>query len=259
MFRNPYRALLIALVVPLAFVSCRSTASTRNRINEVNFPQIVLWAWERPENLEYLDSSKFAVAFLAQTLTLDGDEVRISPRRQPLKVSDETKLIAVTRIESPRSVSAVTFSDEQRKKLTDYILKTLELKNVSGIQIDYDAKTSERKFYRALLNDVRQTLPDHMPLSMTALASFCLGDRWLKDLPVDEAVPMVFRMGADNASIKNYLAQGNDFREPLCRKSYGIAVDEPLQMQFDRSRRIYIFNVRSWTPHDVLEIERGLK
>ncbi len=66
-----------------------------------------------------------------------------------------------------------------------------------------------------MLQDLRQKLPQQIPLSMTALASFCVGDRWLDDLPVDEAVPMIFRMGPDDQRIKNMLANGYDFREPL--------------------------------------------
>ena len=38
-------------------------------------------------------------------------------------------------------------------------------------------------------------MPDNVPLSMTALASFCVGDRWLQDLPVDEAIPMIYQDG----------------------------------------------------------------
>jgi hypothetical protein len=87
-------------------------------------------------------------------------------------------------------------------------------------------------------------------VSITALASFCAGDRWLDDLPVDEAVPMIFRMGADDRTIKTLLVSGEDFREPLCQRSYGISVDEPLAITFKPDRRIYVFNNRSWTPAD---------
>ena len=33
-------------------------------------------------------------------------------------------------------------------------------------------------------------------------------------------------------AIENLLAGGHDFSEPLCRKSYGVALDEPLSMKF---------------------------
>ena len=61
---------------------------------------------------------------------------------------------------------------------------------------------------------------------------------------------------ADSHSIKTYLTAGNDFREPLCRRSYGIALDEPLQLNFDRSRRKYIFNVRPWTETDISALQQ---
>lgn len=232
--------------------SCNTTIPSRDRTAENKFPKVILWAWERPEDLQFLDPERFGVAFLAQTLELQGDEVVFRPRRQPLKVGPEIKLIAVTRIESRKTTGkSASLSADQRAQLVSLVVRTLELKNVSAIQIDFDAVRSERTFYRELLQDLRQQLPDNVPLSMTALASFCIGDPWIKDLPVDEAVPMIFRMGADNNSIRSLLASGKDFRDPLCRRSYGVAADEPVAMNFDSTRRLYVFNVRSWTEKDV--------
>ena len=245
-------------------ISCRTTlgtrersrSETRNRFDEIQFPNQILWAWERPEDLEFLDSNKFAVAFLAQTLILKNDDVEYKPRRQPLKVNPDTKLIAVTRIESQKKTGLpTTLSDTQKQELLDLVLKTAQLRNVAAIQIDFDAARSERDFYRSLLQELRQKLPENTPLSMTALASFCVGDRWLDDLPVDEAVPMIFRMGADSNSIRNFLTSGNDFHEPLCRRSYGLALDEPININFDQTRRKYIFNVRAWTEQDILALQ----
>ena len=237
-------------------VACRK--QSRNRLDEAKFPQMVLWAWERPEDLRALDASRFAVAFLAQTLTLKGDEVIQSPRHQPLQVTPETKLMAVTRIESSKTTAGrAALSDAQRQKIAALVLKTRQLDRVSAIQIDFDAATSERDFYRALLNDLRRQLPDNVPLSMTALASFCVGDRWLRDLPVDEAVPMIFRMGADDRTIKNMLSGGDDFREPLCLRSYGVAIDEPPDFQRDPSRRVYIFNSHSWNETKIAGLREG--
>jgi len=249
--KNLLILVLLAAVLPLG---CRMRVESRNRFEENGFPSRVLWVWERPEDLEFLDPQQFAVAFLAQTLTLKHDDVEFSPRRQPLKVSPAVKLIAVTRIESQKTTGIHTaLSEAQRRKLVDLVLKTLDLRNVSAVQIDFDAVVSEREFYRSLLTDLREKLPNNVPLSMTALASFCVGDRWLDDLPVDEAVPMIFRMGADERTIKTFLKNGNDFREPLCRRSYGVAVDEPVATNFER--RQYIFNVRAWTKNDVLSFQ----
>ena len=253
---KPKLLALLVTAAALSFsISCAKT-ETRNRFDENQFPNRILWAWERPEDLEFVDSHKFAVAFLAQTLVLKNDDVEYNPRRQPLKVKPDTRLIAVTRIESQKTTGTPTaLSAMQRQKLTDLVLKTASLNNVAAIQIDFDAVRSERDFYRLLLQDLRQKLPDNIPLSMTALASFCVGDRWLDDLPVDEAVPMIFRMGADSKTIRTYLTMGNDFREPLCRRSYGVALDEPIETNLPRTRRKYIFNARSWTEKDVLILQ----
>ena len=243
------------MLVALPFVlvaSCKSRTPARNRLDENHFPRFVLWAWERPEDLKSIDANRFAVAFLAQTLVLKADDVVFNPRHQPLDVSPETKLIAVTRIESQKTTGQrAALSEAQKQKAIALILRTRELRNVSAIQIDFDAASSEREFYRALLRQLRTKLPDNIPLSMTALASFCVGDRWLDDLQVDEAVPMIFRMGADDRTIKNFLASGEDFREPLCQRSYGISVDEPLEIKFKPERRVYIFNDHSWTEGDI--------
>lgn len=254
--RNGSAVAALALVI---LSGCRPKAPTRNRLDEKHFPQIVLWAWERPEDLEFLDARRYAVAFLAQTLILKGDEVVFSPRHQPLKVSPNTELMAVTRVESQKTTGQrAELTQAQRARVVVLILKTLEMNRVTAIQVDFDAATSERDFYRSMLQDLRQKLPDNVPLSMTALASFCVGDRWLRDLPVDEAVPMTFRMGADDRTIRTFLASGEDFREPLCRRSYGLAVDEPLDAKLDASRRRYIFNSRAWTEADVTALEGGL-
>jgi hypothetical protein len=246
--------LLLVALLPLGAFSCKTKVTNRNRFDENGFPRRVLWVWERPEDLEFLDPQSYAVAFLAQTLTLKSNEVQFDPRRQPMKVAPDVKLIAVTRIESQKITGTpAALSPAQREKLVALILRTLDLKNVSAVQVDFDAAVSEREFYRALLQDLRAQLPGNTPLSMTALASFCIGDRWLDDLPVDEAVPMIFRMGADERVIKTFLQNGKDFREPLCRRSYGTSDDEPVAISFAGQRRQYRFNPRAWVESDVLE------
>ncbi|HEY6805900.1 MAG TPA: hypothetical protein VI306_20130 [Pyrinomonadaceae bacterium] len=249
------RVVVFALLIVLFQSSCHK-APTRNRIDENHFPRVILWAWERPEDLQFLDPQRFAVAFLAQTLTLKNDDVIYSPRHQPLKLPPNAKLIAVTRIESQKIThERPLLSEAQRRQLVERIKKTLELPNVSALQLDFDAVTSERNFYQQLLDDLRQTLPDNVPISMTALASFCIGDKWLTDLPVDEAVPMAFRMGTDSDRIKNFLTSGNDFRDGLCRRSYGVALDEPVTTSFAKERRVYVFNSRPWVQSDLAVLE----
>lgn len=246
-----HNPILTTTALAFSLLSCQPSTATDSKLKD--FPHTILWAWERPEDLRFLNPRTQAVAFLAQTLTLTDSEVRHAPRQQPLKVNPQTKLIAVTRIETEKLPA---LSQAQLDEITRLVLNTLKLKNVSALQIDFDAKVSQRGFYRELLTQLRAKIPATMPLSITALASFCLSDPWIKDLPVDEAVPMIFRMGADNQKVKTLLKNGKDFSIPLCQQSYGIATDEPVTMNFDKARRIYVFKgtAAGWTSEDVSKL-----
>ena len=247
--RRPIK--IFCLLTALLHFSC----SLPNRVNpklNSEMPPKILWAWERAEDLRFLDSKEFGVAFLAQTLILQTDEVTFRPRRQPLEVKPETYLIAVTRIETVKEqINRPKLSEEQRKRIVSLIEKTLQLSRVRAVQIDFDVVVSEREFYRKLVNDLRQKLPKETPLTITSLASWCLGDAWFNDFPIDEAVPMAFQMGADDERIRSFLANGNDWSEPLCRGSYGLSIDEPLLINFKSKRRFYYFNQKPWKKSDL--------
>ena len=199
------------------------------------FPRTIIWAWERPEKLDFINPREVGVAFLARTIYISGGMVTVRPRLQPLLVAPETALMAVVRIESQDSQPA------SRVEVEHAILDAAELRGVQALQIDFDAKASERDFYRGLLVDLHRVLPPSIPLSITALASWCEYDGWISGLPVTEAVPMLFRMGAGER-----YRPGQDFRPGMCRTSVGISTDEPLS-EIPRGRRIYIFHPRTWT------------
>jgi hypothetical protein len=209
------------------------------------FPQVILWAWERPELLDFIDPNAVGVAFLARTLYLSGPDVIVRPRLQPLSVPRETKLIAVVRIEADR-LRPPDLSSQQREVAAAAIAAVSGLQGSGALQVDFDAAVSQRTFYRDVLWELRRQLPASMPLSMTALASWCIYDDWLTGLPVDEVVPMVFRMGADQHRVRRYLADG-DFRAAPCRRSLGISTDEPLPTS-QATRRLYIFHPQPWRP-----------
>lgn len=201
-------------------------------------PPLMLWAWERPVDLQGLPAG-VGVAFLAQTITSSPDAIIIAARRQPLRVDPGTPLIAVTRIEAPGDPPSSQRVDE----LARAIAKTATLPHVDGVQIDFDARASQRAMYRQLLHAVRGSLPPETPLSMTALASWCLDDRWLDDLPVDEVVPMLFRMGPSEEPLRASLAWRT--LAPACRGAIGMSLDEPLTVSA-RKKRLYVFNAAPW-------------
>ena len=206
-------------------------------------PRFVLWAWERPEDLRFIDPNDTAVAFLAETISIRGDRATIRPRFQSLRVPDSAKLIAVTRIEADR---AAALSQSQIAQSAAAISRTALLPRVLAVQVDFDATVSQRSFYRALLVELRQRMGAKRLISITALASWCLDDDWISALPVDEAVPMLFRMGAGTNEVVARLNSGRDFHSQLCRGSLGVSTDEPWS-HLAGERRVYVFHPQPWT------------
>lgn len=111
----------------------------------------------------------------------------------------------------------------------------------------YDARLSERAFYRDLLTRVRREIPPGRRLTITALASWCLGDPWIRGLPIDEAVPMLFEMGRGHREVAAMLASGRDFTLPVCRWSVGLSVNEPPPV-VPPGRTLYFFSAKAWSP-----------
>jgi len=219
---------IILLPILLALLAPRSTPQ----------PAVFLWAWERPEDLTFIDPQKTGVAFLAKTIYLRGDKVVVKPRLQPLKIAPGTKLVAVVRIET----DLPTLSSPQVQQAAREIVNSSAS---SAVQIDFDAKVSERHFYRSLLQEVRQQLPASTKLSITALASWCAGDDWLHDLPIDEAVPMLFRLGVDQRQFQRRLETGQRFESRMCQNSAGVSTDEPVTAP--TVDRLYIFTPQPWS------------
>src|SRR5215471_8046549 len=118
--RNLYRAIVLLLAVPgiavllLGIGQATARRAERNPRTErasrpspwgrrmAALPKVVLWAWERPEDLRFIDPQTTGVAYLARTVFLDGDAILDRPHLQPLWVPPGTRLIAVTRVETSR-------------------------------------------------------------------------------------------------------------------------------------------------------------
>jgi hypothetical protein len=119
------------------------------------------------------------------------------------------------------------------------IAEAAAIPHVRALQVDFDAALSQRAYYRELLANLRRRVPPSMPISMTALTSWCESDGWIAGLPVVEAVPMLFRMGPGERPART-------FRPALCQSSAGVSVDEPLR-EPPSAARLYIFNPRPGT------------
>jgi len=214
--------------------------------------EVVLWAWEKKENLSWVDPSTTKVAILTATVDVSGDHWDISRRQNPALIAPNVQIIRVLRVESRRVASSNPDPTRFAKALLDIVapLSFVEL------QIDFDARVSQREWYRAVLKELRQQLNSSKRLSMTALASWCLGDAWLDDLAVDEVVPMPFRMGRDTAPVRRHLTNFGRFTYSRCQAAVGVSLDEPLPVIPEG--RLYIFNPKPWatTDRDLVETLR---
>ncbi len=250
---HAWNSVSFALVALLCSFGIRSDNLPHPPASLAALPRVTLWAWERREDLHALDTHRFAVAYLDQTLTIDLT-VSSQPRRDLLVFPASATRIPVVRIEaSPNAV----LSAEDRSGAIDAILRSAREPGIAALQIDFDATRSQRQFYRDLLVDLRGRMPANLPLSITALASWCSFDDWIRDLPIDEAVPMMFRMEPDRRRAPPNL---DDFRirEPLCQSSVGISTTEPWPADLD-GKRIYVFPDNGWLIDSPTEVARRLQ
>jgi hypothetical protein len=206
-----------------------------------DLPRRVLWAWERPEDMRGYTGA-VAVAYLAATVRLHADGIEWMPRRQPLKVADDTQLVAVVRVESHGGWRPDLRANDVAVAAAR-LVSSARAPRVRALQIDFDATASQRAFYKNLIVETRRLLAPDMPLTITALASWCT-ETWLDELPIEEAVPMLFQMG-DGAAAFRATAAGGRWAAKVCRGSLGLSTDEPQVAA--GGRRVYTFNPAGWS------------
>lgn len=230
------RACLL-LVLILALAACRA--------GERPPSTLILWAWERPEDLRF---APVGVEIAVQTgfVDISGASFTAHGRRYPLRTAHPpaTALVHV-QIDPSRPAQ---WTPALRQRVAAAVLHYATAIPARRVQVDFEVRASERAILLDLLADVRRGLPRGAILSMTALASWCDGETWLDAAPVDEIVPMLFRMRGGEA-LKNRLAAGGDFRDPRCRAALGIASDSPIP-RAPPGRRVYLFSPASWTAED---------
>ena len=198
------------------------------------FPRLMLWAWESPQDLRFIKPGSAGIAFLERTVWLDEKNVRSRPRLQPLRFTPGVELMAVVRLES------AGHSLPMRGDVVREIMPAVKITRVHALQIDFDARRSERVWYAAFLRELRQAIPAALPLTITALESWCEEDGWIRGLPVADATPMLFRMGPEDRR------SPTDFPARVCRSSIGVSTDE-LPARVPLGRRVYFFHPGPWT------------
>lgn len=206
-------------------------------------PPRMLWAWERPADLRFLGARHdVGVAFLASTIVVDGyGGAHVVPRRSPLELDPRTFRTAVIRVE-PRDGDVVRDTEAVRAVMRREVSRVLALPHVRALQLDFDARASERAAHAAFVETFANGLPASMHFSVTTLASHCFGDPFAGASVTrpHEIVPMYFRMGADDAVVRRALRERAHPPVPVCRASAGFAIDEP-RPDVVPATRAYIF------------------
>ena len=219
-----------AIMVVLLLLGCRLPARG----------ETVLWAWERPEQFAAIPPA-YGVAAVVGFIHLRGGTVSLRGRRFPLMLDPaRPQPTGVVHVEIDPA-ETLQWSPALRAQVVGAVLAFA--RPYRSVQLDMEARTSQRGALLDVLRGVRDGLPAGAVLSMTALASWC-EEHWLAAAPVDEIVPMLFRMGGDGYRLRGKLATGGDFNEPRCRAALGIATDTPVAVP--PGRRVYVFNPRSW-------------
>ena len=208
-------------------------------------PRLWLWAWDRPEDLRFLKAEDAGVAFFVLGITLGARGLSLRPRTAPLRLNPGMHQIAVVRLE----MSPADGSQAQLGEILQAIRRYALVPGIEGLQMDFDATRSQRPFYRRLLARLQEDPGPRLPVTLTALASWCMGDRWIRDLPAAGAVAMLFQMGPEAGDALAWLRKGR----PLGGAAqggldWGLATDQPLPVTPPPACRVFFFHPRPWTP-----------
>jgi hypothetical protein len=237
------RGLALAAALLLLAPGGDRMPSERARV-QVKLPPLMLWAWDRNDDLRFLNASDTGVAFLAATVILRGDSVVLEPRRNPITLPERTRRAAVVHVQTDQT-QPPTLSQNQLRRFVEMLAAVNGEVPNDVLQIDFEAVASQRVFLIDAIAVLRERLPQ-AAISATALASWCSNESWTERLAADEVVPMLFRMGYDGRKVRAQVQSGGGFRSEACRSSLGIATDE-LPPVLPPARRIYVFNPRRWT------------
>ncbi|HNB24804.1 MAG TPA: hypothetical protein PKZ32_20450, partial [Candidatus Melainabacteria bacterium] len=106
-----------------------------------------------------------------------------------------------------------------------------------------------------------------MAISITALASWCLFDNWIKDLPIDESVPMMFSLGRDREKVLLYIRKHHDFLDARANRSLGLSLEDtrvnelmiPIAQKRKIPVRVYVFTRTAWTEKKIQAVRSLLE
>ena len=186
-------------------------------------------------------------AVLVEHVHLAGTGVRTRPRLGSASLPEGTRITPVVHVELS-TVEPAQPGDVAHDAIVQAVLRWAPRSTSGWVQLDMEARPSQRNFYLALIRTLRQQLPAEVKLSVTALAWWCRSPAWLDRLTADEVVPMVFRMGQDAAAMRSIWSESPQRLHARCRgPALGVASVEPLPAAVSRRyAKLYVFDRRGW-------------
>jgi hypothetical protein len=242
-------------------------------------PPLMLWVGERPDDVRTwvggsarqaklkggadnqpvppVQDQRMGVAVLDTTILLRDGSASVRRRQQPLQlppawyaqngVQQKAPLVTIVHIDMARGARKPQLNEKQKRTIVNAIVAAAARSPSQVVQLDFEVMHSQKPFLADVVKRSRDALPDNVALSITALASWCVGDAWLADLPADEIVPIAFRMAGDAGRMRDVLNHEGHFPRPECQPSLGLSLDEQPWPDKLRSQRLYLFNRNAWS------------
>lgn len=187
-------------------------------------PKEFWWYWDRPAEQLPAPAPGVGAAVLVTHVIFSGQGYTLQPRRSALRLPNGIATMPLIHVEvDPARPFAANAA--QNDALRAAVLDAVRRGSSTWVQLDFEARRSQREFWRTAVQSIKAALPSGMRLSVTALASWCYGDRWIGDAPVDEIVPMYFRL---KQARRDYIVRSAaGVSEARCATAYGVADDEP--------------------------------
>lgn len=216
--------------------------------------KIYLYSWERFDDFSFLKdsslSNKITVVPLAGEINIYEDELYVNYRTHQIIIPNNIKSFPIIRI---NNFSSAEMFSKHVNKIEAFILSICS--GHDHCELDFDARESEYNNYINLMNNIKNKLPK-TKISITAPASWCYPKSWINNLPIEYAVPMVYRLGKDEKTIKNGDVSPLFISNPLCLENIALANDE-LDFNFKKyikNKNIYLFNSENWNAYNFNDI-----
>jgi len=213
----------------------------------------VAWIWPDSNGPQaaHGDASPYReAAVLVESLMLRAGGIEHGGRTQPLALPAGVRLVPVVHLEAAEDAPA-EFTPAQRDAIVAAVRRQggTAAAGAGLLQLDFEAPARQRDAYRKLVATVREALPAGVRLSVTVLAHWCAQGDWLDRLPVDEVVPMLYRLGPHADDWRRRFAQDDAGLARRCRgPALGFATnDPPPAALIARAARPYWFDEAAWS------------